>query len=118
MAELDIKYYSRRGHVLQLDGVYRYYETLYNDSNEPIPTSFLSRKYTFKEKLSVILIGIYEFHTLEYGKGTVIVPIEFTKMPISELSQEIDKCVICLPLHKPADDVFYILVPYCIKIKK
>ena len=106
-----------KGHVLHLDDVYHYYETLYNDSNEPIPISFLSRKYTFKEKLSVILIGIYEFHTQGYDEGTVIVPIEFAKIPISELSQEIDKCVIGLLLCKPADDVFLCLFHVALKLK-
>ena len=91
--------------------MYHYYKTLCTESNEEIPISLLSRKCTFKEKLSELLIGIYEFHTLEYGKGTVMVPTEFIKTPISKfLSQESDECEVGLPLYKPDDDIILSLI--------
>ena len=63
---------------------------------------------SFKEKLLVLLIEIYEFYTLEYGKGTVVVPTEFIKTPISKfLSQESDECEVVLPLYKPGVILFY-----------
>ena len=65
----------------------------------------------------MILIGIYEFHTLGYDEGTVIVPIEFAKISINELSQGMDKCVIGQSLCKPADDVFLCLFHVALKLK-
>ena len=113
----EIKHYAKKGHVLHLDEVYHYYETLCTESNEEMPTSFLSRKCTFKEKLSELLIGIYEFHTLEYGKGTVMVPTEFIKTPISKLlSQECDECEVGLPLYKPDDDIILSLNHVALKL--
>ena len=96
--------------------MYQYYETLFTESNEEI--NFLSRTCTFKEKLSKLLIGIYEFKTLEYGKGTVMVPTELIKSPISKfLSQESDECEVGLPLYKPDDDIILPLIHVALKVR-
>ena len=114
----EIKHHAKKGHVLHLDEVYHYYETLYTEIKEEIQASFLSRKCTFKEKLSELLIGIYEFHTLEYGKGTVMVPTEFVKTPISKfLSEESGECEVGLPLYKPDDDIFLSLIHVALKLR-
>ena len=47
-----------------MDDVYNYYETICIETNESFLLSYLSRKSIFKEKLLVLIGGVYDFHAL------------------------------------------------------
>ena len=47
-----------------MDDVYNHYETICIETNEPILLSYLSRKSMFKEKVLVLIGGVYDFHAL------------------------------------------------------
>ena len=68
------------------------YCTLATDAQMDIPSSFQSRRNTFKDKLAHHLVGIYKVIVLHdqarNEPHTVLVPSKFQHIPVSAMLQE------------------------------
>ena len=77
---------ASEGHVLELEEVWKYYKLLCTKTDETVPKSFISRRATFKDKVESLVKNVYGFHTLSKSedreKGIVLLPIEFSHIPI------------------------------------
>ena len=73
-----------------MDDVYNYNEAICIETNEPILLSYSSRKYIFKDKVLVLISGVYDFHALSKGNGIIIIPKEFVIIPIDIMLSQVN----------------------------
>ena len=116
----ELRNSASKGNVLELDEVWQYYYKLCEETNTKVQDSFISRRSSFKDKIESLMIGVYEFHVLhkskEQDKGTVLIPSEFSHIPISLLlSRKEQDCMI--PLHRSGDDIFLSLIHVALKLR-
>ena len=109
-----------KGHVLELEEVWKYYKLLCTKTDETVPKSFISKRATFKDKVESLVKNVYGFHTLSKSedreKGIVLLPIEFSHIPIATLlSHEDEECVI--PVYTAGDDIFLSLIHVALKLR-
>ena len=73
-AEISNK--ASKGHILELEVVWERFKVLCSKSGEEIPSSFQSKRTSFKHKLQSLVVKDYEFHVLprtaDLNKCTVI----------------------------------------------
>ena len=109
-----------KGHILHLNDVWNFYCELCEETQEVVPSSFMSRKATFKQKLAKLIYNIYDFHVLGNGaeeKGTVLVPKKYAHISISNLLTQEQEQNHVIPVYKLGDDIFLSLVHVALKLK-
>ena len=116
----ELRQSASKGHVLDLEEVWDYYQRLCEESGEKVPNSFLSRRSSFKDKLKETVEKYYEFHILqkseEHEKCTVLVPKDFSHIPIAQLlASRDDECTI--PVYRPGDDIFLSMIHVALKLR-
>ena len=108
-----------------MDDVYKYYETICIETNEPILLSYSSRKSIFKDKVLVLIGGVYYFHALSKGNEIIIIPKEFVIIPIDIMLSQVNNDFIegktlplfeGLALHKPNDNIFIAMIHIALKL--
>ena len=105
------------------ENVWNRYCTLATDAQMDIPSSFQSRRNTFKDKLARHLVGIYKVTVLHdqarNEPHTVLVPSKFRHIPVSAMLQE-DSTDIkrLIPAFKHEDqDMFLTMVHVALRIR-
>ena len=86
-----------------------------------MPSSYLSRRGTFKEKLSEALRGQFEFHVLVNGRlrRTVMIPAQFRDLPVAAIINQEDHFAGNIPPAEIANqDEFLTLVHLALQIRK
>ncbi|PIK40695.1 hypothetical protein BSL78_22450 [Apostichopus japonicus] len=112
-----------RGHVLCLDDVWNRYMTIAEESNIPIPKSFISRRANFTTKLRSKVEDVITFVVSEGPRSetrTVLLPIKYTGsvMYICQSTAEAkDDDLLTIPPYVPEDDTFISLVHVALKIR-
>ena len=88
----ELEQLAEKAKILDLTDVWDRYCTIAKESCIDIPSSFLSRQSTFKEKLAGHLENIYEFIVLhdqpQTEPRTVMVPCKFKHIPVSALVKD------------------------------
>ena len=111
---------AEKGHVLELHDVFNRYCTLAKEAKIEIPSSFLSRRASFKEKLQHHLRDTYEFIPLldraQWEKKTLLIPTKYRHIPVSQMEEQ-DNDELFMPVHRPGDDIFLSLVHVALKIR-
>ena len=78
--------------VLELAEVWRHYCDLAETGNIIIPTSFFSRRSSFREKLEPHIIHFYEIMALHNqaveDRQTLLIPTKYGHIPTSKLATE------------------------------
>ena len=79
--------------------------------------SYSSRKSIFKEKVLVLIGGVYDYNDFSKGNWMIIMSKEVVIIPIDILlSQENNDFIEGLPLHKPNDDIFIAMIHIALKL--
>ena len=111
---------AQKGHVLELHDVFNRYCSLTDDAGIEIPSSFLSRRASFTEKLKHNLMEIYEFipmpHRTSSGNKTLLVPTKYRHIPISQMEDQ-DNDELTMPVQT-GDDNLLSLVHIALKIRR
>ncbi|XP_014666278.1 PREDICTED: uncharacterized protein LOC106808189 [Priapulus caudatus] len=117
----ELRQSADRGHVLELIEVRKRYEDLAGEAGIVIPASYLSRLATFKDRLSSILDGVYDFIVLRdqenFDRKTVMVPKKFSHVPLSKLKSFEGSCDNTIPIFRSGDDEFLSMVHVALKIR-
>ena len=85
----EISNNASKGHILELEVVWERFKVLCSKSREEIPSSFQSKRTSFKHKLQSLVVKDYEFHVLprtaDLNKCTVLVPKKISHIPINHI---------------------------------
>ena len=85
-----------------------------------IPGSYISRRTSFKSKIKYLVKDVYEFLVIQKDdvKTTVLVPTEFSHIPIAKLLEQDDdgdsECRI--PSYEQGDDIFLSVIHVALKL--
>ena len=96
--------------VLPMSDVWERYETLTTEAGAEIPTSFITRRSTFKDKLQSALSDIYQFvqplNRDKSERGTLLIPLNCPPIASAYLSQDDQRNEKELnsPEYKPSND--------------
>jgi len=119
----ELEQSAEQGHILDLADVWDRYCTIASDAQINIPSSFLSRRSTFKDKLADHLESIYEVIVLhdqpQNEPRSVLVPSKFRHIPVSVMVKEDTSDVNRLiPSFKHEDnDTFLSMVHTALRIR-
>lgn len=107
--------------ILELTDVWDRYCTLANEADIIIPSSLISRRCTFKEKLAALLDGVYEIIVLHdqarTEPRTVLVPTRFRHIPISAYARA-DGVELTIPTYSDKlDNEFLSMVHVALQIR-
>ena len=123
----EIEHAAHKGCVIKVENAWDRYIVLAEDAGITIPSSFISRPATFKEKLMSIVGHIMEcVKSLEKGpseRHTLLIPKKYAKLALSQLvhqtaqanDEEDDK--LTLPVYNQQDDIFLSIVHVALKIR-
>ena len=119
----ELEQSAKQADILDLENVWNRYCTLATEAQMDIPSSFQSRRNTFKDKLADHLVGIYEVIVLHdqarNEPRTVLVPSKFRHIPLSAMLKE-DSTDIkrLIPSFKHEDqDMFLTMVHVALRIR-
>ena len=119
----ELQQSAEQADILELENVWDRYCTIASDAKIDIPSSFLSRRNTFKDKLADRLMGIYEVIVLHdqprNEPRTVLVPSKFRHIPVSEMVKVGPKdSNTLIPSFKHEDhDTFLTMVHVALRIR-
>ena len=104
----ELRCAADQGLVLELAEVWRHYCELAETGHIIIPTSFFSRRSSFREKLEPPIIHFYEFMALHNqaveDRQTLLIPTKYAHIPTSKLATLDLKSPLLQ--FQPKDDVF------------
>ena len=110
----ELEYAAGKGHVIKLSDAWERYTTLAEEAQIKIPSSFLSRKSTFKEKLLLRLANVID--CIPYGRESLLIPTQYVNLAVSQLATETDE-LLTMPTYAPHEDIFLSLVHVALKIR-
>ncbi|CAH3188967.1 unnamed protein product [Porites lobata] len=118
----ELKTSAEQGHILELKEVWLRYCSLASENNIDIPPSFRSRMTTFKEHITPHVADFYDFVLLRNQaiaeRQTVLVPIKFSHIPVSEVLNQQTQSESRIPIFQPDErDDFLSLVHVALKIR-
>lgn len=115
----ELKDSAKKGHILQLQEVWKRYVALCKDAEIDIPSSFESRISTFKEKLQALVSNTFEFHVVfrDSEKCTILIPINCAREAVSRSLDEDDMEGTTIPVYQGHDDLFLSLVHVAMKLR-
>ena len=110
--------------MLELPVVWERYETLTNNTITTIPQSYLSRRSTFKDKLQLELIGVYNFYQpLNKGiseRNTMLIPTQLVHTTVAKFTdenQDDEELFTPFSVYRPGEDIFLSLVHVALKVR-
>ena len=110
----ELEYAAGKGHVIKLSDAWERYTTLAEEAQIEIPSSFLSRKSTFKEKLLLRLAIVID--CIPSGRESLLIPTQYVNLAVSQLATETDE-LLTMPTYAPHEDIFLSLVHVALKIR-
>ena len=110
----ELEYAAGKGHVIKLSDAWERYTTLAEEAQIKIPSSFLSRKSTFKEKLLLRLANVID--CIPSGRESLLIPTQYVNLAVSQLATETDE-LLTMPTYAPHEDIFLSLVHVALKIR-
>lgn len=109
-----------KGHVLEFSEVWKRYCDLTELAGIEIPQSYISRRYSFKEKLEPHVRDVYEFIPMANqaieNRQMLLIPVKFTHVPISEMASEGDES-FPMPVYQHQQDNFLEMVHVALKLR-
>ena len=117
----ELEQLAAHASILELTDVWDRYCTLAGEGGITIPSSFMSRRSTFKDKLAERVNGVYELIVL-YDQArteprTLLVPKKFKYIPLSAMAKG-DGAELTIPTSKhQMDDSFLSMVHVALRIR-
>lgn len=125
----ELKSHAKQGHLLDLSDVLNRYKELANEINVDVPSSFVSRRGSFKEFLCRFVGDIFDFTVLRdttpNERTTLLIPRSLSHVPLSKLvngtgcggdsddSDDLDK----IQIFRPSGDDFLSMVHVALKLR-
>ena len=118
----ELKFAADQGHVFQLNEVWDQYCELIQKSDRKVPSSFLSRRSSFKEKLEAEVGTVYSFiPSLDKSldKMLLVPKAVNTFITVNHIENEIEEDeTLSIPTYKPPDEeMFHSLVHVALKLR-
>ena len=121
----ELEHLSSRSDILDLSDVWNRYCALSDESDITIPSSFISRRTTFKDKLAERIDGMYDIIILHDQARTeprsLLVPTKFRHLPVSAMinnDDDDDEMEKTIPTFKhQTDDSFLSMVHVSLRIR-
>ena len=118
----ELKKSAEQGNILELKEVWLRFCSLAAEQNVDIPPSFRSRMSTFKEYLAPHVADIYDFVVLRdqaiAERQTVLVPIKFCHIPVSQVLDKKTQSEPVIPVCQPDErDDFLSMVLVALKLR-
>jgi hypothetical protein len=117
----ELEQLASHSDILELTDVWGRYCTLAKEADIAIPSSFMSRRSTFKDKLAERTHGVYELIVLHdqacKKPRTLLVPTKFRHIPLSAMVKD-DGVELTIPTFThQTDDSFLSMVHVALRIR-
>ena len=117
----ELEQLASHADILELTDVWERYCTLANEADITIPSSFMSRRSTFKDKLAERVDGVYEVIVLHdqahTEPRTVLIPTKFHHIPLSDMVKDDGVKLTIPPFKHQTDDSFLAMVHVALRIR-
>jgi len=113
----ELQQSAKQGHVLELSDVWQRYCELATEANQEVPRAFVSRRTSFKEKLSTHLKAEYQIIVLHKAHQTVLIPTKYIHVLYLDQASSCETDDMRIPQYQPHDDIFLSLIHVALKLR-